>query len=324
MPYPIITPEFFAELTDKEDERNKDITYTIHTTPAAVEYVFPLRHERVIRKLMETDKVLSYRLTKLKPEDEAGYEENSRKMIEESPILKHYWTLKILTMNVLQNRDFIFEKRMLLLNFAYKTAQGMIDQSREELIAPFAQDYINKKDYKDIIEFFKEIRPNFAYSECDALCLLRSMPHTEQMDKVCFAVFKNAGVPIDMKSFKFDEGRYLPMKKEYYEVFLKGKEHYIEQVMVNYAWNFCMPFADFGRNIWENFVFFNILFNSIKVMLTCYTYGREDKDEAFVEAITAFDDSLSKVKGNMVKHIVEANAKEGLSNNGDMAILSMS
>ena len=85
-----------------------------------------------------------------------------------------------------------------------------------------------------------------------------------------------------------------------------------------------MPYADFNITLWDNFVFYNTLFNTIKVLLTCYTYDKQDKDEAFVKAIIAFDTSLRATDGNIVRRIVDANVKEGLATNGDMAILAMS
>ena len=127
-----------------------------------------------------------------------------------------------------------------------------------------------------------------------------------------------------MKDFKFDASIYRPMKKAYYEDFLKGREHYIEQVMVNYVWTYCMPYADCTSSLWDNFVFFNTLFNTIKVLITIATYIADDKDEAFVEAISEFDLALRRTKGSIVKLIADANVKEGLATNGDMAILSMS
>ncbi len=324
MPYPIITPSFFKDLTDKTNPENNNIEYKVITSPSAVEYTFRINQERVLRTLMNTPEVLQYRMITLKPEHEEEYMKNGEKLIAETPILKYYWALKTLTMNVLQNRNYVMEKRMLLLNFAYKTAQGMIDQGKEELIPQFVNEFTSAKNHDEVIKYFESIRPNFAYSLCDGLSFLRALPKTEAMDKVLFNVFKNVNVDRSMKNFKFDEKKYLPMKKDYYEDFLKGKEHYIEHVMVNYVWTYCMPFADYRLTLWDNFVFFNTIFNTIKVMLTCYTYGRDDKDEAFVTAMTAFEEALGEIKGNIVKRVVEANKAEGLTNNGDMAILSMS
>ncbi len=324
MPYPVIIPGFFQELTDKAPSEKEAASYDVLTTPAAVEYVFPLHQESVIRKLMSIPEVLSYKMVTLKPENEAEYAAIGEDLIKKTPVLKHYWTLKTLTMNILQNRKYVFEKRMLILNFAYKTVQGMMDKNKEEIIPNFVAEFIRTQEHDDVIKYFESIQPNFAYSLCDGLSFLRSLPSGDDIDKVKYSVFKNAGVDQSLRNFKFDEKTYLPMKKAYYDDFLKGKEHYIEHVMVNYVWTFCMPFADLTTSLWDNFVFFNTLFNTIKVMLTCYTFDRKDKDEAFVYAISAFDSSLRQIEGSIAKRVSDANIKEGLATNGDMAILAMS
>ena len=200
----------------------------------------------------------------------------------------------------------------------------MMDKSKGHLIPAFVGEFLKTPEHDEVIKYFESVKPNFAYSLCDGLSFLRTMPSNEALDKVRFTVFKNVGCDQSMRDFKFDESKYIPMKKAYYEDFLKGREHYIEHIMVNYVWTYCMPYADFSIPLWDNFVFFNTLFNTIKVMLTCYTFDREDKDEAFLTAIKAFDTSLREIKGNVVKRIVDANVKEGLATNGDMAILAMS
>lgn len=324
MPYPIITPAFYADLSDKTNPENEGVVYNVLVTPSSIEYVFPLNQDRVIKTLMNTPDMLQYKMTSLKPEHEAEYEKKGQEMIKQNPVLQNYWILKTLTMNILQNRNYVFEKRMLLLNFAYKTVQGMMDKSKGHLIPAFVGEFLKTPEHDEVIKYFESVKPNFAYSLCDGLSFLRTMPSNEALDKVRFTVFKNVGCDQSMRDFKFDESKYIPMKKAYYEDFLKGREHYIEHIMVNYVWTYCMPYADFSIPLWDNFVFFNTLFNTIKVMLTCYTFDREDKDEAFLTAIKAFDTSLREIKGNVVKRIVDANVKEGLATNGDMAILAMS
>lgn len=324
MPYPIITPEFFKEFADNNIPENNNMEYNVLTTPAAIEYVFPLNQERVIRRLMDTPGVLQYKMNSLKPELEEEYKKRGEEMIKANPVLKHYWALKILTMNILQNRHYVFEKRMLLLNFCYKTAQGMMDKFKEDLIPQLVSDFTKTQEHDDVIKFFESIQPNFIYSLCDGLSLMRVMPKTEEWEKIFFGVFKSINLDPKSQDFNVDENHYMQMKKEYYEDFLKGREHYIEHVMVNYAWTYCMPYADYNIPLWDNFVFFNTIFNTIKVMLTCYTYGKSDKDQAFLEAIKAFDDSLRFAKKNVVRRIVDVNISEGMMNNGDMAILSMS
>lgn len=327
MPYPIITPSYFQELAEDNSLEEK-IQYNVLTSPSAIEYAFPIFQKPLIRKLMSITDVLSFKMTNLKPEHEEEFAKQGAELVEKYPHLKHYWNFKVLTMQILQNRNFVFEKRMLMLNYAYKTLQGMLDKTegeeQDKYIAAFLRDMTVPKHHDDIMKYFESITPNFAYSLCDGLSLLRALPPSEELDNLLDRVFAAVNSDRTMKDFKFDASIYRPMKKAYYEDFLKGREHYIEQVMVNYVWTYCMPYADCTSSLWDNFVFFNTLFNTIKVLITIATYIADDKDEAFVEAISEFDLALRRTKGSIVKLIADANVKEGLATNGDMAILSMS
>ncbi|MCC8042660.1 MAG: hypothetical protein LIO69_04010 [Oscillospiraceae bacterium] len=347
MPYPMIAPAFFKEFTSTTDKDAAHADYIFTASPAALECVFPLNQEVIIRKLMDTKEPLQFMMTNLKPEHEEKYTKDAEELIAGHPHLKYYWPLRSLTMNILQNRRYVFEKRMLLLNFALKTVQGMMDYEDEynrtgkipdtaegsapppppeeipNLIPQFVAQFSSTQDHDDVMNYFSSIKPNFAYSLCDGMSLLTVLPTNPDFDKVKYNIFKNLQMSPNLKQFKYNSGIYMPLKKAYYEDFLKDREHYIEHIMVNYVWTNCMPFADYSMSVWDNFVYFNTLFNAIKVMLTCYMKDRNDDD--FVFAVKAFDIALSEAKGkNFVRCIAEANHKEGLANNGDMAILAMS
>lgn len=148
MPYPIITPAFYADLSDKTNPENEGVVYNVLVTPSSIEYVFPLNQDRVIKTLMNTPDVLQYKMTSLKPEHEAEYEKKGQEMIKQNPVLQNYWILKTLTMNILQNRNYVFEKRMLLLNFAYKTVQGMMDKSKGHLIPAFVGEFLKTPEHE--------------------------------------------------------------------------------------------------------------------------------------------------------------------------------
>ena len=104
----------------------------------------------------------------------------------------------------------------------------------------------------------------------------------------------------------------------------EDRTYYMEQVMVNYVWTYCMPYADFNLDLWANYIFLNTLYNALKVTLSCYLYQSKTVDEDFVFAVKTFDTALREGKGSIVRRVIDANSKDGLCNNGDMAILTIS
>lgn len=365
MPYPIITPMFFQELTDPGNSENADVNYQMLTTPYAVEYIFPLNQDRIIRRLMEQKDILAYRMVAMKPEIEAEYAPKGEKLVKDRPILKHYWAIKSLTMNLLQDRRYSLEQRMMMVNYVYRTIQSLMDKSDEVdkdlpaedkqrrldgAIAAFCQNVLSAENHNDIIEYFKEVKPNYAYSFQDGLSFLRALAESEDVKKLRTIVYKKAGVPLDADSFKFDMEKHTAIKEAYKEMFgwkpedhsesgdpleIKAMEeaaanaaldrsYYMEQIMVNYVWSYCFPYADLGLSLWENFVFFNTLYNALKIAVGCYLYNSITPDEDFVFVIRTFDNGLRGLKFPVSRLIVDAVTKTGLTNNGDMAILSIS
>ena len=356
MPYPVITPQFFAELTNPEDKQNENVQYQIVTSPAAVEYVFPLNQERVVRRLMAQKDSQAYRMVSLKPELEEEYSKKGKAIVDKFPLLKHYWQIKTLTMNLLQDRRYTMDDRMLFLNYAYKNIQFRIENIDPEnklndeekqihtdrAIEIFIQQLLHSEKHDDILEYFKEIKPNHNYSLVDGLALMKKFGDSEEVKKLRTIAYKHAGVPKDQDSFEYDAELHEKIRKQFSDEFAwtpvdpKTEEvpqadsdkidrsYYLEQIMVNYVWTYCFPYADLSYDLWDNFVFLNTLYNSVKVALSCYLYKSKTIDEDFVFAVTAFDTGLRSVKGTVSRLIIEDTKRRGFNNNGDMAILSIS
>ena len=356
MPYPIITPSFFQELTDPKNPENANLQYIILNTPAAVEYAFPLNQEKVVRRLMQQKESLSFKMTPLKPEAEEEFAKKGAEIVEKFPILKHYWSMKTLTMNLLQDRRYSLDHRMWLLNYAYKTIQYIIenpdpnnkaqnDEQRAEIldrnVEGFIQSMLREENHDHVVEkYFADIKPNTPYGIADGISMLRTFPETEETKKLLTIICKHAGIPKGADSFQYDEELHKKIKDSYEEMFAfkpvkEGeapaedpekidRSYYMEQIMVNYIWTYCFPYADISVDLWKNFVFLNTLYNALKVAVSCYIYGSKTPDEDFVFVITAFDTGLRSIKGNPLRMVVESESKAQLSNNGDMAILSIS
>lgn len=324
MPYPVITPEFFGELTDRTKIENEFNEYTVLFSPAAVEYVFPLRLDAVLKKLMECRDTIAFKMTNLKPEAESEYSQKGQALIKNTPVLKYYWPVKVMTMNAIQNRTYSFEERMLLLNFIYRTAQNMIDQGKPQAINSFMADFTGKNEHPEIMAYFSKLKPVPLLSLGNGLSFIHSMPDNGDFDKIKFSCFKAMGIDPKATEAEADPKKYDALQKKYREEFLPGREHYIENIMVNYVWSYCMPFADYKLSLWENYQFFCVLYNAIKVMLTLYTPDRSDKDDAFFNAMKAFDTSLAAIPGSVVRVVTDTLAREKTNNNGDMAILAIS
>ncbi|MCM1023756.1 MAG: hypothetical protein NC395_06830 [Prevotella sp.] len=324
MGFPVITPYFFKELTEKMKPVAADEFCDVNITSAAVEYVPRLCYAEAVRKLTEEKDILAYNMINLPDDQSEQFVEQSRRIIAAYPQAEYYWQIRSLFMNVLQNREVNFEKRMLLLNYGVKTVQGMLDNGRGELIPRFIDDYTAENtDHEKIIEYFKDIRPNPGYSLADGISLLKSLSKPNAAFKeVMSTIYKNLGVSGPETLKMTDMKKYIGMRKIYSETAAGEKSRYIENVMINYVWSYSIPFSKPQFNFWEHFVFFCSFYNAVKVMLTCFV--PDFSDEEFIKAITAFDAALRASDENLMQKIIIAVKNAGQSNNGDLAILTMS
>ncbi len=325
MGFPIITPAFFKDFSEQMKPVTADEFCDVNITVSAVEYALRLRYEEAVKKLIEEEDVLSYNMVNLSDEESGQFISRSEEIMQTYPQTRYYWQIRSLFMGILQNRATNFEKRLLLLNYAVKTVQGMFDGAQPERIPEFVDQFTSEGiDYEKVLEYFSSVRPNPGYSLADGVSLLKSLPKQNAAYKdVLNGVYKSLGVSGPETLKMADMKKYLELRKNY-SLWVSGeKARYIENVMINYVWTYSIPFTDPRFNVWEHFVFFCSLYNAIKVMLTCY-YIPDGSDERFVKAISAFDTALRASDKELMAKVVGAVKNAGQSNNGDLAILTLS
>lgn len=325
MAFPVVTPSFFKELVDTSKPAEEYESFTdIIVSPAAVEYTLHLSNPDVVRKLMSLEKPIEYKMIPLSEEDSKQFLEQSRRAVEANPNAMHYWQLRILFMNVLQNREVTLEKRILLLNYAIKTVQNMIDMRQAAEIPRFVASFTQIEEYEKVLEFFKSVTPHFGYSLSDGVSLLKSLTKVSpEYKEVLNTIYNNLGVsgPETLSMVKMD--KYIEMRRDFTLDFMEKHSSWIENIMINYVWTYGLPYACADKlNIWDNYVFFCALYNAIKVMVSCYMPGKTEDD--FVKAISSLDDALRKTGKDIVWKMVVAIKNAGQDNNGDMAVLTIS
>lgn len=325
MGFPIITPAFFKDFSEQMKPVTADEFCDVNITVSAVEYALRLRYEEAVKKLIEEEDVLSYNMVNLSDEESGQFISRSEEIMQTYPQTRYYWQIRSLFMGILQNRVTNFEKRLLLLNYAVKTVQGMFDGAQPERIPEFVDQFTSEGiNYEKVLEYFSSVRPNPGYSLADGVSLLKSLPKQNAAYKdVLNGVYKSLGVSGPETLKMADMKKYLELRRNY-SLWVSGeKARYIENVMINYVWTYSIPFTDPRFNVWEHFVFFCSLYNAIKVMLTCY-YIPDGSDECFVKAISAFDTALRASDKELMAKVVGAVKNAGQSNNGDLAILTLS
>jgi lysine-N-methylase len=315
-------PPYLKELTDLNDENAENGDYDIVVTPFTVEYVMFLRNPDVVRKLVSYDGPLSYRITYLPEEEENKYAEEGKRQVMENPITNYYYLIRIMTMKILQDREIVFEKRLLLLNYAFRTMQGMIDKGQHSLIPGFIAEFQEYGDYNEPLEYFKDVSLNVGRSLYSGIAFLKSLnKKSPAFKEILNSIYKNLGVSGPETLDMADMNKYVSMRAGFDREYMQAKPHYLENIMINYLWTYSIPYTFKEISVWEHFAFYISLYNALKVMLACLP-GIDG--EGFVKAVSSFDAALNNTGRDYMKKVVMDLRHMHLDGNGDVAELTVS
>ena len=323
MGFPIITPASLKELKEKLSPLTPEDFCDVAVSVAAVEYAPKLENIEVAKAILTEKESLSYSMINLPDEQSEQFVQQSQGIIKAYPSAAYYWQMRTLFISVLQNRSVSLENRMLLLNYAVKATQGMIDNGQPDRIPQFIDEFTSLSDYAPVMGYFKSIRPNPGYSLADGISLIKSLKKPNAAYKeVINTIYKNLGVSGPETLNMIDMKKYIEMRKVFSQDMAGDRAALIENVLVSYVWTYSLPLNSSSFNFWDHFVFFCSLYNAIKILYTCYMPGKEEDD--FVKAISAFDSALRASDSNLMKTVIQAVRNSGQSNNGDMATLTLS
>ena len=323
MGFPIVTPAILNDLKEQLFPINPESFCDVAVTVSAVEYIPKLSNIDVAKAYISEKNILAFNMINLPDDQSEEFIRKSNEILKTYPSAHYYWQMRTLFMSVIQDRRINLEKRFLLLNYAVKTVQGMLDNGQEDRIPKFIDEFTSLENYDPVLEFFKQIRPNPAYSLADGISLIKFLKKPNAAYKeVLSTVYKNLGISGPESLKLIDMQKYIGMRKAYSEAMNSEKSIAMENILVNYIWANSLPFCNPSLSYWDHFVFFCSLYNAIKVLYTCYMPGKED--EEFAKAISAFDAAIRASSDNLMHKVVMAVKNSGQSNNGDMAMLTLS
>ncbi len=325
MSFPIVAPSFIKEFVDFTEKNPDDKDFVnIVVSPAAVEYILKLCNPDIARKVITMTSPMEFNISKIEGDAAKPFLESREKACKRNPAAPYYWQIRTLMMSVLQNRKFGLEKRMFLLNYALKNIQMLVDASQAYAIPQFVNEFIKLENYDDVMQHFKSVVPNPAYSLMDGVSLLKSIStKTPAYKEIMSTIYKNLGVTgiETMKLMKFE--KYIELRNQFGEKYLQNNSEIIENILVNYVWKYSIPYNDSDRvNIWDNYLFLCSIYNVIKVLFACYMPGKNEDD--MVKALSNFDMALNQIGAGVCTRVVGAIKRSGQANNGDMAVLVLS
>lgn len=206
------------------------------------------------------------------------------------PILYYYNDFKKLLFGVLQNRDYNFGERMVVLGIAMKKIDEMEEDGRvdniPEYVENFVTDFNDEKNKEMYCKLFEKIDRNGQKRAINVLSYIRTITSKEIDEKVFeridyrkIANFKQN----NMNKFtaeierEYNNEKYANAIADF-EQFLKGKEHWIENIMLEGFLYTRAPFLVEG-SIWENYVTMVMMYSIFLFYLTCYLEKDSTKED---------------------------------------------
>lgn len=267
--------------------------------------------EEVIKQLIKQTEGIKFvnqkRRSKLTLELKYKFEENE---IFKKPILNYYYDIKVLSLSILQDRNYTIEQRLLILGIAMKKLEKMEKENKIAEIPAFVDAFlemIEKEDFAQSwntsssneriqmlhnvvnlkgflaldhvgIEIYKKIEKRVVYQYDDTIEPFISNSITKVGDRV--------EVKAKFSESNFSLEKYKEAIKQY-QSFIQNKEYYIENYLVACLGYKNIPFCFGELDIWEGYCSFVITYSMYRFMLTC-CLDENSKDEDFIHYTTLF------------------------------------
>ncbi|NDO45912.1 flagellin lysine-N-methylase [Clostridium sp. MD294] len=219
--------------------------------------------------------------------------------------LYHYYTeFKILLLGVLQNREYNFGERMIVLGMAIKKIEDMRKTKLEskETIPSYIQQFVadfNDSKNKDIYsKLFEKVDKSGKKRLFNSIVYHYNGTKAKEDLKIQEKINNRVGIKINLKigeekiqtlNIEYDIEKYQQAIKDF-EEFIKGKEYWIENVIIEGFLSHRFPFFING-GLWRNYCAMATIYSLFLFMWTC-CLEKDSTEEDFIYYTSEFSKSL--------------------------------
>lgn len=202
-----------------------------------------------------------------------------RKLTLKFPVLAYYYDIQSLCLGLLQAKDAMIEDKMILLGMALFRIDNMVKEGSSQQIPSYINKFINDMEAVDALNHLHEMKGTHLGSLYSNLTLIQCIVNVEDgpynrlvkkiKDKLHFeniASDKDNNSPDD-DTFRYSISIYQDCQKRF-QAFIKGKEHFLENIAVAFLLYLNIPFYNPGNGVWKNYTYLIWTFTMIKFVLT--------------------------------------------------------
>ena len=266
--------------------------------------------EEVIRLLLQEKEGIKLEVIEREVTDteKNGASRINGEKIATSTMFQCWVDFKILLLGVLQNREYNFGERMVILGMAIKKIDEMLKSGtlNEKMISNYIQQFVNDFNDDKNKDMYNKLFENADRSGRKRLfnSIVYHYNGTRAVED--FKIQKKINNKIDLKiqlkteftieqeksenwNIEYDFEKYQQAIKDF-EEFIKGKEYWIENVMVESFLANRFPFRMNG-GIWKNYCTMATVYSMMLFMWTC-CLEKDSTEEDFIYYTSEYSKSL--------------------------------
>ncbi|WP_134703681.1 flagellin lysine-N-methylase [Ammoniphilus sp. YIM 78166] len=178
---------------------------------------------------------------------------------------RFFWEIRIYTIEVLQNRSFSLQERLIFLGLFYQELQELISNERVSLIPQLIRRYKEGMTTDQV----EELNSNFVLQ----MQLLQELAEvriqlgvTSQRYLECYEEFIKGLSYSEEAAIQEVATRYREAYQTYYEPFINEHEYILENYLVNYVFHYLMPFGNYPT-VFDEYMMMVVHYSLIKMHL---------------------------------------------------------
>ncbi|MNO69726.1 Flagellar biosynthetic protein FliU [compost metagenome] len=205
---------------------------------------------------------------------------------------KYFWNIRIFTIDILQNREWSIEDRLIFLGLFIQKLENLLSQEQVEFIPQLIQDYSVMMENSSTQAVFDRIKGDVKMQMRIIMHLISgraqlgvsSERYVECFNDMLSGFGENKE---DILNIEQLEQQYMNNYKSYYEPFIKDHSYMLENYLVNQVFESLFP-----KNVdqlFGDYLLIVVLFMLIRIHLVGISgYAKQLNDEIVVKVVQSF------------------------------------
>jgi len=279
---PYLTAEGLCQIQQEYGE--KEMTWTCRIFPrwahsyfGRVECSLSLGCEKVLELLLEEKEGIRLEEGKAQRFEGYGcaYDISDRRKY---PKLQSYYDIQTLSIAILQSENRTMEERLLLFGVAIGEIESFYREGRGGDTAAYISQFLEMLMQPKAREVLPEIKEGAPLSVWDSvMSAMLTFDFEEEFRKL---FLKKITLMVNKKktdNVEYPEMAYYQEQREVFAKRMRGKEYFLENIMVMYLLWSNIPFKDLEKSMWENYLYLVWVYVIVKGCLI--TFLTEDNTE---------------------------------------------